>query len=218
MPNSPSVPITARYVGSLLGRFLLPERGGADGARRAEACRLQSVSLVEVVVESETEVTAGERFEAVFEEIGGIRGTVLRSVAGGFVVRLAASEAELDALAGKIAWLKKRHTRAASNLRTAARFAMRGEPCQVTFEGGQVACKLLDISVEGARLSGDMTALPELGSNVRVGSVAARVVRLQPDNIGVAFASPQSLKTLLIALTTTAATAAGPDTRAAGAA
>ncbi|MFY8030272.1 MAG: PilZ domain-containing protein [Devosia sp.] len=189
-----------KFVGSLNSRFLLPDRRLPGQSRQAITCRMQSVSLSELAVESDVKVTPGEHFEAVFEELGPLRGKVLRSVKSGFVVALAIDAEELVSLSRTIEWLKKRHTRQATNTRASPRFDIRGEPCTVYAGDIEIECRLADVSTDGAMLVGDAAAVLDLHAMVKVGRVAARVVRRQPDRIGVEFTSPQSLKTLLVDL------------------
>jgi PilZ domain len=125
---------------------------------------------------------------------------VLRPVKNGFVVSLAIDPEEQESLSRTIEWLKKRHTRQATNKRASQRFDARGEPCVIYAGDIEIECKLADVSADGAMLVTDAAAVLELDVSVAVGRVAARVVRRQPDRIGVEFAAAQSLKTLLVDL------------------
>lgn len=197
-----------KFVGSLKGRFLLPDRRVPGEVRQATNCRMQSISLAELAVESETKVALGERFESVFEELGALRGKVLRQAKDGFVVALTTDPDERAALSRTIDWLKKRHTRQATNKRASARFEARQEVCTIYVGDVTIDCRLSDISTDGAMLVTDAAAILELDAPIYVGRVAARVVRRQPDRVAVAFTSPQTLSALLLDLK---ATRAGPS-------
>jgi len=192
-------PLDIKFVGSVDGRFVLPDRDAVTGGNAVQVCRTQSITPTELIVASFVPAIVGERFASTFNRLGSINGKVVRIVSGGFAVAVQSSAIEQQSLADTINWLKKRHARQAEDLRSAPRIRARGEPCIVRYLDTEWEVNLFDISISGASVTA--TKRPPINSEVRIGRIDARVVRHTEGRFGVVFNSVQLLSTLLAELT-----------------
>jgi hypothetical protein len=198
-PTPFAAPLDTKFVGSLDGRFILPDRKVGEVASAVNPCRSQSITAGEIIVASPVQVTIGERFASMVDRLGPINGKITRIVDDGFVVAISASAVEQKSLAATINWLKKRHTRKAQDHRTAPRTKTRPERCIVSYLETNFVAELFDVSISGASLAS--ASLPPVDALLRVGSVEGQVMRHAEGRFGVKFATPQSLATVLQSLT-----------------
>src|ERR1700686_418528 len=82
-----------RIVVRIPGRFSLAGRRDPNGNRRQFACRAVNISQTSVVLATPVSGPIGERVIAYFEEFGKIQGSIIRVLDGGFVIRIAATNA-----------------------------------------------------------------------------------------------------------------------------
>lgn len=175
-----------RYDLPLLGRFLRVL------TREEYTCRLIDISVGGASLLSDTDVEVGETIVMYFDELGGLEGHVLRSVAGGFAVDFAASHRRRQKLAAQITWLLNRHELAAADQRRAGheRVALAPKPIQIQLEDGTTTQHdVLDVSISGASIA--MPARPPIGSKLVVGKLPAKVARHHSRGIGVEFITTQ---------------------------
>jgi len=198
-PTPFEAPLDVKFVGSLDGRFILPDRGATTGAKLVHPCRSQAITAAELTIASPVPVKMGERLASTFDRLGPISGKVSRIFDGGFVVTISANPVEQKSLAATINWLKKRHSRRAEDHRAAPRIKTRAEHCIVQYLEADFAAELFDVSISGASLSASVQ--PPLNAMVRIGRIEAHVVRHMAGRFGVKFSAAQSLVTLLRDLT-----------------
>lgn len=164
---------------SMAGRFMRADRVDY-------ACELRDISVGGASVISQTHVSVGENIVAYFQNLGGLEGTVIRSMSEGFAFQFRISEHKREKLAAQITWLANREDFPEEFGRAHERVGMTGRKTTLKVEDGIVVdVDLLDLSVSGASVG--TTARPALGSEVSVARLAAIVKRHHEKGIGVEF-------------------------------
>jgi hypothetical protein len=173
-----------RIAVTLLGRFMRE-------SKEEHPCKLIDISVGGAAVTSPVPVPLGERIVAYFDHVGGIEGEVVRELEGGFAFKIHATSHKREKLAAQLTWLanrgeledeaSRRHERITPNV---------GESTLHLAEGIALACRVLDISISGASIA--TPARPDIGSEVLLGKLRARVVRHHPQGFGVQFIDIQN--------------------------
>lgn len=183
---APDRRLHSRFDVNLLGRFMRADR-------QEYPCRIKNISIGDAAFIAPVEVTMGERIIAYLEHIGGIEGTVVRILDGGFALKLAASQHKREKLAAQITWLINRqeldgidarrsgHDRQAVGEKSTLMRHLDDQECSV---------ELLDVSISGASVK--TTIKPPVGSEVVLGKLRALVVRHHSEGIGVQFIDIQN--------------------------
>ena len=169
---------------TLLGRFMRSNK-------QEYPCKLVDISVGGAAMMSPVTVDDDERIVAYFDHIGGIEGKVARSFEGGFAIRLAVTSHKREKLAAQLTWLINRSGRLLAEDRLHSRELPGNEQSSLQLdEGIVVTCRVMDISVSGASL--DTQARPEIGREVTLGKLRARVTRHHASGIGVQFLDIQN--------------------------
>jgi hypothetical protein len=165
-----------RFIGALMGRYLLASRKNRSHRVQVFACRLQSISPQLMVASAPVLGAPGEELSANFEPFGSVRGRVERLIDGGFSMAIETTAEERDLLIKRIGCYKKRVFHGVADKR-AHRRVMPGDPRSTILfaDGTRLPCLIIDMSRSGAALSADVQ--PDLGTPLAVGRVVARVVR-----------------------------------------
>ncbi|MBL8593441.1 MAG: PilZ domain-containing protein [Devosia sp.] len=165
-----------RFIGALMGRYLLASRKNRSHRVQVFACRLQSISPQLMVASAPVLGAPGEELSANFEPFGTVRGRVERLIDGGFSMAIETTAEERDLLIKRIGWYKKRVFHGVADKRAHRRVMPRDPRSTVLFaDGTRLPCLIIDMSRSGAALSADVQ--PDLGTPLAVGRVVARVVR-----------------------------------------
>ena len=165
-----------RFIGALMGRYLLASRKNRSHRVQVFACRLQSISPQLMVASAPVLGAPGEELSANFEPFGTVRGRVERLIDGGFSMAIETSAEERDLLIKRIGWYKKRVFHGVADKRAHRRVMPRNPRSTILFaDGSRLPCLIIDMSRSGAALSADVQ--PDLGTPLAVGRVVARVVR-----------------------------------------
>jgi hypothetical protein len=177
----------------LLGRFMRENK-------QEHPCKLIDISAGGAAIKPLTPVSVetGERVVAFFDHVGGIEGTVVRALDGGFAIKLAATRHKREKLADTLTWLANRPELSGEQERRHERIVPKGGRQRLQLaEGIILECQLLDISVSGASI-GDTPARPPIGMEVVLGNnnLRARVVRHHAQGFGVQFLDIQNQATL----------------------
>jgi hypothetical protein len=176
-----------RIVVELIGRFMRANK-------QEHPCRLIDISAGGAAIKLMSPVTVGpgERVVAFFDHVGGVEGTVAREFDGGFALKLAASQHKREKLAAQLTWLANRAELDGAEERRHERVAPVGGGLQTLelAEGIKLTCRVLDISVSGASIG--TPARPEIGTEVVLGKLRARVMRHHPQGFGVQFIDTQN--------------------------
>lgn len=169
-------PTDVRFIGALMGRYLLASRRYRTECVQVFACRLQSISPQQMVASAPVSGDPGEEISANFEPFGLVRGKVERLIEGGFAVAIDARDDERVLLAKRIAWYKKRTFHGLSDKREHKRVMPRNPRSLLMFgDGSLVECLIIDMSRSGAAVSADVQ--PAIGTPLALGTVVGRVVR-----------------------------------------
>jgi hypothetical protein len=173
-----------RIAVTLLGRFMRE-------SKQEHPCKLLDISAGGAAVTSPVPVTIGERIVAYFDHVGGIEGEVVREIEGGFAFKIHATSHKREKLAAQLTWLANRSELDDEASRRHDRIAPKvGESTLHLAEGILLTCRVLDISISGASIA--TPARPELGTEVLLGKLRARVVRHHPQGFGVQFIDIQN--------------------------
>jgi hypothetical protein len=173
-----------RITVTLLGRFMRENK-------EEHPCKLIDVSAGGAAVNSPVPVTVGERVVAYFDHIGGIEGAVARVFDGGFAIKIHATRHKREKLAAQLTWLANRSELGQVQGRRHGRAAPKnGESTLQLAEGLVLSCRVLDVSISGASVA--TPARPEIGSEVMLGKLRARVMRHHPQGFGVQFLDIQN--------------------------
>jgi hypothetical protein len=177
-----------RIVVELTGRFMRANK-------QEHPCRLIDISAGGAAIRlmSPVTVSLGERVVAFFDHIGGIEGALAREFDGGFALKLASTQHKREKLAAQLTWLANRAELDGEEERRHERIAPPGNGMQSLelAEGIKLTCRVLDISVSGASIG--TPARPEIGTEVTLGRLRARVMRHHAQGFGVQFIDTQNL-------------------------
>jgi PilZ domain len=169
---------------TLLGRFMRENK-------EEHTCKLIDISAGGAAVMSSVAVPMGERLVAYFDHIGGIEGSVVRTFDGGFAIKIDATRHKREKLAAQLTWLANRGESGQSDARRHERISpSNGESTLQLAEGIVLPCRVLDVSISGASIA--TPARPEIGSEVVLGKLRARVMRHHPQGFGVQFLDIQN--------------------------
>lgn len=189
-----------RFIGDVMGSYVLASRTQTPGAVQVFACRARSVSPHEAVVNAPVSGQVGDALTMTLQGLGIIRGRISRILDGGFAVALECSEQERAALGARIDWLKRRTLKTVSDRRAHKRVLPRETRANLTLGDGQrFDCFIIDMSQSGVAISADV--LPPLGSLAGVGAIPGRVVRHIEAGFAVQFGKVQQIGQLEALLT-----------------
>jgi hypothetical protein len=172
-----------RVAVTLLGRFMRENK-------EEHPCKLIDVSAGGAAVAAAVAVPVGERVVAYFDHIGGIEGVVTREFDGGFAFSINATKHKREKLAAQLTWLSNRAELGNDDGRRHERITpTNGEQTLQLAEGLSLTCRVLDVSISGASIA--TAARPEIGTEVVLGKLRARVVRHHAQGFGVQFLDVQ---------------------------
>jgi hypothetical protein len=173
-----------RIAVTLPGRFMRENK-------EEHPCKLVDISAGGAAVTSPVAVAIGERIVAYFDHVGGIEGEVVRELEGGFAFKIHATSHKREKLAAQLTWLANRSELDDEASRRHDRIAPKvGESTLQLAEGIALTCRVLDISISGASIA--TPARPDIGTEVVLGKLRARVVRHHPQGFGVQFIDIQN--------------------------
>jgi hypothetical protein len=153
-------------------------------------CKLMDISAGGAAISSPVSVPVGERVVAYFDHVGGIEGPVVREFEGGFAFKIDATK-HSEKIADQLTWLANRSELQEADERRHERIAPKDETATLQLaEGVVLACRVLDVSISGALIG--TPARPEIGSEVLLGKLRARVVRHHAQGFGVQFIDIQN--------------------------
>ena len=137
-----------------------------------------------------------ERVVSYIDHIGRIEGKVKKLNGNGFVISVNATERKRQKLAAQLTWFANKNELGLPEDRRHERIVPRNPNGEIRLaDGDTYPCRIVDLSMSGAAL--ELDARPDLGSQVVLGSMRARVVRHFDDGIAIEFATiqpPESLE------------------------
>lgn len=179
-----------RVVVSLPGRYILPKRRGVQGRRPEYACRMVNMSPRAMVLAGPVIGTIGEPIISYFEEFGKLKGVVMRTLYGGFVMTIEATEAQRRQLETKLIWLEKHQREDLPNERQHKRVVPQNpHSTLILADGTTLPCFVIDMSASGVAVSAEIK--PTLGMPLAVGKVVGKVVRRFAEGFAVHFMQAQ---------------------------
>lgn len=170
-----------RFALSLSGRFMRTDK-------QEFPCRLYEMSVggIAMTVPAGVAVPLGERIIAYFEHVGGLEGVCVRHANGGIVIKLIATQHKREKLAAQITWLLNRNDVDGAAHRKHERIEVGNRTSTLKLaEGIVINCLVLDVSISGASVS--TVARPEIGTEVWLGKLRARVMRHHSEGLGLQF-------------------------------
>jgi hypothetical protein len=189
-----------RFIGDVMGSYVLANRVQTSGGVTVFACRARSISAFEAVLNAPVSGNPGDGFTATLEGLGIVRGVITRTLPQGFAATFECSEAERELLGARIDWLKRKTLKTVSDRRIHKRVLPRETRSKLVLgDGRRFECFLIDMSQSGVAVSADV--LPPLGALAGVGAVPGKVVRHLEAGFAVQFAQLQQLDQLEALLT-----------------
>jgi hypothetical protein len=189
-----------RFIGDVMGNYVLAARARTPDAVQVFACRARSVSAHEAVVHAPVSGAPGDALTMTLQGLGIMRGRITRTLDGGFAVAFECTGRERAALAARIDWLKRRTLKAVSDRRAHKRVLPRETRANLTLgDGRRFDCFIIDMSQSGVAVSADV--LPPVGSLAGVGAIPGRVVRHIEAGFAVQFGEVQQIGQLEALLT-----------------
>lgn len=180
-----------RIVARIPGRYSLADVRDARGERCIFACRAVNLSPRSVAIAAPVIGKLGEQIIADVLHLGRLRGPIARVFDRGFAMDVDASEEERGRLASKIEWLGRHKDDHVPDQRSNERFAPINPHSRLIMPDGTcMNCFVVDISASGAAISAE--TVPEIGTVLAVGKVAARVQRHFTGGFSVRFVELQS--------------------------
>ncbi|MEZ5787124.1 MAG: hypothetical protein R3D62_11815 [Xanthobacteraceae bacterium] len=118
----------------------------------------------------------GEPIISYFEEFGKLKGVVMRTLYGGFVTTIEATEARRVQLETKLIWLEKHQREDLPNARRHKRVVPQNpHSTLILADGTTLPCFVIDMSASGVAVSAELN--PPIGMPLAIGKVVGRVVR-----------------------------------------
>ena len=176
-----------RVIVNIPGRYMLANKRNLKGDRCEFACRIVNASLDAMALAAPVPGPIGERVILYSEQFGRLHGAIVRLMATGFAMSIAANEQTREKLAAKLDWLAKQKD--APDLRDSRRHARvvpKNPMATILLADGSItSCLVIDFSDCGVAVSADL--YPELGTPLAVGKMVGRVVRRFAEGFAVEF-------------------------------
>jgi hypothetical protein len=179
-----------RFELALLGRFMRPNK-------QEYPCVVRNISVGGAAINSPVDVEVGERIVAYLDFLGGVEGTVVRTFEGGFAIKYTATLHKREKLAAQLTWYMNRDLLDAEEARRPGHERLQIADKEMGLrlaDGRLVETSILDISISGASVG--IEARPEVGSEVKLGTLRARVMRHHAQGVGLMFLDVQTPESL----------------------
>jgi hypothetical protein len=172
----------------LLGRYMLQDR-------REFPCQVINMSPGGLAMYAPGIGNVGERVIAYLDHIGRVEGKIARIIDNGFAMTVLATPRKRDKLAAQLTWLANRKILNLPEDRRHDRIIPRNPIARLVLSDGRVMNgRILDLSLSGAAISAELK--PDIGTEVMLGRVQARVVRHIEDGFALEFQHPQLAETV----------------------
>ncbi|MCY6380398.1 PilZ domain-containing protein [Hoeflea prorocentri] len=140
-----------------------------------------------------------ERIVSYIDHIGRIEGKVTELLDDGFRMAVSAPDRKRQKLAAQLTWFANRNELGLPEDRRHERIVPRNPNAEIRLaDGDTYPCRIVDLSMSGAAL--ELEIRPEMGTQVILGTMRARVVRHFDDGIAIEFATiqpPESLENFI---------------------
>ncbi len=166
---------------NLLGRYMLADR-------REFPCQVVNMSPGGIAMVAPVCGEPGERVIAYIDHLGRLEGKIARMLDYGFAMTISATLRKRDKLAAQLTWLANRHILNLPEDRRHGRFIPRKTMARLVLpNGGDVVCRIIDLSESGAAIAVSPELRPAIGTMVTVGKTPGRVVRHIDDGFAIEF-------------------------------
>src|ERR1700738_5188835 len=164
---------------NLLGRYMLADR-------REFPCQVANMSPGGMALIAPVAGQPGERVIAYVDHLGRLEGVIAPQFENAFAMTIPATMRKRDKLAAQLTCLANRHILGLPEDRRHGRITPRNPAARLILpDGGNVPCRLIDISQPGAATATDQR--PEIGAPITIGKTTGRVVRHLDDGIAIEF-------------------------------
>jgi hypothetical protein len=168
---------------TMLGRFMRENK-------QEYPCSLLDMSVGGAAIMAPVTVEIGEHVVVYFDHVGGIERYRSARVRRRICFQNPGHAAQAREACRAAAWLANRSELGDPGVHTSASSrAAVNPPCSL-LDGNTLNCRVLDVSISGASVA--TTAQPEIGSEVVLGKLRARVVRHHAEGIGLRFIDIQN--------------------------
>jgi PilZ domain len=179
-----------RFELPLLGRFMRPNK-------QEYPCVIRDISVGGAALNSPVDVEIGERIIAYVDFLGGIEGNVARVFEGGFAIKYTATLHKREKLAAQLTWYMNRDLLDSEEARRPGheRLQLSNKAMSLRLaDGRQVPVSMIDVSISGASVGTEIR--PAVGTEVKIGTFRARVMRHHGQGIGLMFLDVQTPESL----------------------
>jgi hypothetical protein len=153
-------------------------------------CQVVNMSAGGMALLSPAPCRDGERIVAYLDNFGRLEGVVVRSVEGGFAVRIIASQYKREKIANLLTWLINRESLGLNEERKHERVVPRNALSKLILSNGDVFdCRVIDVSLSGASIA--LETKPPLRVEVILGRMRGRIVRHHETGVAIKFAELQ---------------------------
>jgi PilZ domain len=179
-----------RFELALLGRFMRANK-------QEYPCKVRDISVGGAALNSPVDTEVGERIVAYIDFLGGIEGTVARVFDGGFAIKFTATLHKREKLAAQLTWYMNRDVLDAEEARRPGheRLQLANKATALRLlDGRLIPVSIIDVSISGASVATDVR--PQIGMEVKFGSLRARVMRHHGQGLGLMFLDVQSAESI----------------------
>lgn len=173
---------------ALSGRYMLPNK-------QEYRCHTMDLSVSGIAIHGLEKGQLGDNVIVYLDEIGRVEGTIVRHIDRGFAIRFTPSPAKRERLLEKLTWLMNRDLIEGDETR---RFSRQRPPASDTKfflpDGRSYPCKIIDMSISGASI--EINIIPDVGAEITLGKMKARVIRHHDTGIAVEFTDVDDTSTL----------------------
>lgn len=174
---------------ALTGRLMVPSQDEYD-------CTAHEMTAETARITCFVRPRNGDRIIAYLQHIGRVEGIVKALTADGFTIAIMGTERKREKLAAQLAWIAKRHALGLPEDRRHDRLTPRNPRADLMLSDGNIVpCRIIDLSLSGAAVEIDIR--PAMGSNVRLGNMAGRIVRHFMEGVAIEFDAVQSRDALI---------------------
>jgi PilZ domain-containing protein len=171
------VPVT------VFGRFMREDK-------QEYPCQVVNMSAGGMALLAPVACRDGERIVAYLDNLGRIEGVVVRSLEGGFAMRILASLHKRERIANLLTWLTNQKALGLGEERKHERVVPRINASKLILPNGDVHnCRVIDVSLSGASVA--CAVKPEIGTVVILGRMRGRVVRHHDQGVALQFVELQ---------------------------
>ncbi|MBY0612078.1 MAG: PilZ domain-containing protein [Beijerinckiaceae bacterium] len=161
------------------GRYMLQDRNDYP-------CQTVNISPGGLALNGPVRGQLGERVIAYLDHLGRVEGQIARLTPTGFAMTISATVRKREKIAAQLTWLINRKALGLPEDRRHDRLVPKNPRVILTLhDNSEVTVRLLDVSLSGAAVATHLK--PELGTQIYIGKIPARVVRFVEGGIALEF-------------------------------